>query len=91
MNDTLSVHARAIMAGGILDDDNNRLALESLSKRRFWQRARQPEVNRAVIATKQLHWLPVGVRVVKNVACLSSLLTLKAICRPPLCRPPRTY
>ncbi len=49
---------------------------ESLSKRRFWQQARQPEVNRAVIATKQLDWLPVGVRVVKNVACLSSLISV---------------
>ena len=52
--------------------------LESLSKRRFCKHARQPEVNRAVIANKQLDWLPVGVRVVINVACLSSLLSLWA-------------
>ncbi len=40
------------------------------------EHARQPDVNRAVIATKQLDWLPVGVRVVKKRRLLKLSINL---------------
>ena len=48
--------------------------LGTLSKRRFWQHERQPEVNLTFLTNHGAYFSLRGVRVVKNVACLRSLL-----------------
>ena len=51
--------------------------MESLSKRRFCQHGRQPEINLAFVTNHSSAFRLDDIRVVKNVACLSSLMPQK--------------
>ena len=58
-------------------------SIESLSKRRFWQHGRHEDWIKRRDSSKTSNLLPVNVRVVKNVACLSSLISYSTPGYPP--------
>ena len=68
----LSVCREQLGSGKVTQREKRILA--TLSKRRFWQRGRKPEVNLTFLTKHGAYFSLHGVRVVENVACLRSLL-----------------